>query len=41
VIDEKIALPPNLSRFSDGMKQTVELPATFDALKAFLTSINH
>jgi threonine synthase len=38
VINEKIALPPNLARFADGTKQTVELPASFDTLKGFLTN---
>ena len=37
VIGKDIALPKNLARFADGTKQTVELPATFDALKSFLT----
>ena len=36
VINEKIALPPNLARFADGIKQTVELPASFIAFKEFL-----
>ncbi|MDR1154339.1 MAG: threonine synthase [Bacteroidales bacterium] len=35
---EDVALPPNLARFADGKKQTVELPATFDALKNYLNS---
>ena len=38
VIGENIPLPQNLARFADGMKQTVEMSATFDALKNFLTS---
>ncbi len=38
VIDKDVALPPNLARFANGTKQTVELPATFDALKKFLSS---
>ena len=37
VINEDVALPPNLSRFANRTKQTVELPATFEALKEFLT----
>ncbi len=36
VIDEDIIVPPNLARFANGTKQSVELPATFDALKEFL-----
>jgi len=36
IIDKKITLPPNLARFTGGIKQTIELPATFDALKEFL-----
>ena len=36
VINETVALPPNLAHFTDGIKQTVELPATFEALKMFL-----
>ena len=31
-----IALPPNLARFAGGTKQTVQLPASFEALKEFL-----
>ena len=37
VIHQDISLPENLARFANGTKQTVELPATFDALKNFLT----
>ena len=33
---KEVTLPPNLTRFANGTKQTVELPATFDALKMFL-----
>ena len=36
VINSDVALPPNLARFSGGIKHTVQLPATFDALKTFL-----
>ncbi len=36
IIDHDVALPPNLARFATGTKQTVALPATFDALKSFL-----
>ena len=36
VIGKDIALPTNLQRFANGKKQTVEMPATFDALKEFL-----
>ena len=36
VIDENIVLPPNMARFANRTKQTVALPATFDALKEFL-----
>jgi threonine synthase len=36
IIGNEIALPPNLVRFTDRIKQTVELPATFDAFKQFL-----
>jgi len=38
VIGKKITLPTNLTRFANGIKQTVELPATFDALKMFLNT---
>ena len=40
VIHENIALPPNLQRFANSVKQTVELPATLNALKDLLT-IHH
>jgi len=40
VINKEIALPPNLARFTGGKKQTVELPATFDAFKDFLVNKN-
>jgi threonine synthase len=33
---EDVVLPPNLARFADGTKQTVGLPATFDALKNYI-----
>ena len=36
-IGEDVVLPPNLARFAGRTKQSVELPATFDALKEFLT----
>ncbi len=36
IIDKNVDLPPNLARFSNGIKQTVALPANFDALKHFL-----
>ncbi len=36
IIDEDVALPPNLARFASGIKQTVELAGNFDALKSFL-----
>jgi threonine synthase len=36
VIDKEITLPPNLARFADGIKQTVELSATFEAFKEIL-----
>jgi len=36
VINEKIALPPNLARFANGIKQTVEMPTSFQTLKQFL-----
>lgn len=36
IIDENIVLPPNLAHFANGIKQTEELPARFEALKNFL-----
>jgi threonine synthase len=39
VIDGNISLPPNLARFANGTKQTVQLPATFEALKEFFTIV--
>jgi threonine synthase len=38
VTGEDVVLPPNLARFADGIKKTVELPATFEALKEFLSN---
>ena len=36
IIHEKVALPANLARFSQGVKQTVVMPATLEALKQYL-----
>jgi len=40
IIGKEIALPPNIARFAAGIKQTIELPATFNALKEFLVFKN-
>jgi threonine synthase len=37
VIGKNIELPEKLARFADGIKQTAELPASFEALKEFLS----
>jgi threonine synthase len=37
VIGRDVELPEKLARFAGGVKQTVELPASFEALKEFLT----
>jgi threonine synthase len=36
VIESELVLPPNLARFAGGTKQTLQLPASFDALKTFM-----
>ena len=36
VIDKDIELPHNLARFAHGLKQTVELPASFESFKEYL-----
>jgi threonine synthase len=35
-INQEIALPPNLARFSNKISQIVEMPASFEAFKEFL-----
>ena len=35
-IADKVVLPPNLARFANRTKQTVQLPATFEAFKALI-----
>jgi len=39
-VGEKIALPPNLQRFANGVKKTVEMPAMFTDLKVNLIKEN-
>ena len=38
IIQRQIELPSNLARFATGIKQTTEIPATYEALKEFLSN---